>query len=98
MPAQMTTEQPTVIAENSTALKRYLTRHPSITFLLMGFSFLLVGLLSLNLVYLFHANLEFIINNGVMGLRDGGLQQLIELLVSGYLGMALYVLFKACEK
>lgn len=85
-------------SHRSTALKRFLARHPLLTFFLMGISFLLVGLISLNMIYLFHANLEFIINNGLMGLRDGGLHQLLELTVTGYLGMALYVLFKACEK
>jgi hypothetical protein len=90
--------KPAALNNRSTALKRFLTRHPVITFILMGISFLLVGLISLNLVYMFHANLEFILDNGVMALREGGLHQFVELTVSGYLGMALYSLFKACEK
>jgi hypothetical protein len=91
-------DKPPRPARSSTALKRYLTRHPFLAFLLMGITFLAVGLISLNMIYMFRANLEFVINNGLMGLRDGGLQQLVELLVTGYLGMALFVLFKACEK
>jgi hypothetical protein len=86
------------VGPQSTALKRYLSGHPIIAFLLMGLSFLMVGLISLNLIYLFHANIEFVLENGLMGLRDGGLLQFLQLLISGYLGMALYALFKACEK
>ena len=80
------------------ALKRFLQRHPVATFLLMGLSFLSVGLVSLNLVHLFRANIGYIIDYGVMGLREGGFEQFMGLLLSGYLGMALYVLFKVCEK
>ena len=84
--------------DRSTALKRFLSRHPVLAFIFMGISFLLVGLISLNMIYMFHANIEFIIDHGVMALRDGGLHQLLELVVTGYVGMALFVLFKACEK
>jgi hypothetical protein len=91
-------DKPVAANDRATALKRFLARHPFVTFMLMGLTFLLVGLISLNLIYLFNANLEFVINNGVMGLRDGGLLQLVELVTTGYLGMALYVLFKTCEK
>ena len=82
----------------STRLKSFLTRHPVVTFLLMGVSFLFVGLVSLNLIYFFHANIELLLEYGWLGLQDGGLQQMIELLLSGYFGMAFYVLFKTCEK
>jgi hypothetical protein len=81
-----------------TRFKRFLAHHAALTFLLMGASFLVFGLVSLNLIYFFHANIELLLEYGWMGLRDGGLQQLFELLLSGYLGMAFYVLFKACEK
>jgi len=95
----MTAMQPAASdSKQTTLLKTLLIRHPWVAFLLMGASFLITGLITLNLIYLFHANIEFVIANGIMGLRDGGLQQLGELLISGYLGMAFYVLFKACEK
>jgi hypothetical protein len=32
----------------------------------------------------------------VMALKDGGLLQLVELIVTGYLSIAFYVLFKGC--
>ena len=85
-------------AASPTRLKCFLQQHPVITFLLMGVSFLGFGLVSLNLIYFFHANIELLLEYGWMGLKDGGLQQLSELLVSGYFGMAFYVLFKVCEK
>jgi hypothetical protein len=95
----MTVTQPALSdGKQITAFKRLLVRNVWLAFLLMGASFLATGLISLNLIYLFHANIEFVIENGIMGLRDGGLLQFLELLVSGYLGMALYVVFKACEK
>jgi hypothetical protein len=95
----MTDAQPPLSnGKQITAFKRLLTRHVWLAFVLMGASFLITGLISLNLIYLFHANIEFVIENGVMGLRDGGLLQFLELLVSGYLGMAFFVVFKACEK
>lgn len=81
-----------------TRLKSFLRRHPVLTFLLMGISFLMFGLVSLNLIYFFHANIELLLEYGWLGLKDGGLQQTIELLLSGYFGMAFYVLFKTCEK
>lgn len=84
--------------ENGTAFKRYLARYPVATFFLMGLSFLAVGLLSLNLIYMFSANFQYILSYGVMGLLDGGLVQLGELLLTGCLGIALYLVFKACEK
>ncbi|TAK90908.1 MAG: hypothetical protein EPO06_06170 [Burkholderiaceae bacterium] len=82
----------------ATALKKFLMRHPLLTFVLMGASFLVFGLISLNLIYIFHANLELLLEHGQMALWDGGLQQLIELLVSGYLALMFYLLFKLCEK
>ena len=95
----MTAAQPTLNGgKQSTPFKRLLVHNVWLAFILMGASFLITGLISLNLIYLFHANIEFVIENGVMGLRDGGLLQFLELLVSGYLGMAFFVVFKACEK
>jgi len=83
---------------SSTSLKKFLVRHPLFTFLLMGGCFLVMGIISLNLVYLFHANFEFISEYGVMALREGGLIQFIGLAGSGYVALVFYVLFKACEK
>jgi hypothetical protein len=84
--------------DSNTGLKYFLARHPALTFFLMGFSFLLMGLISLNLIYLFSANFDYIREYGIMGLREGGLEQFIGLLLSGFAALALYIFFKACEK
>jgi len=73
-----------------------LTR-PGLTFLVMGLSFFGFGIGSLNLFYILRANAGFLIENGLMGLADGGLRQLVELLATGYLSLASYAIFKACE-
>jgi hypothetical protein len=78
-------------------LKNFLERHLVVTFLLLGLSFGLFGLVSFNLIYLFKANLALFIDYGVMVIGDGALQQLVELVCYGYLGLAAYVLFKTCE-
>jgi hypothetical protein len=52
---------------------------------------------SFNLVVLFMANFRFLSEHGLLALQSGGLRQLIELVAGGYLSVALYVCFKACE-
>ncbi len=85
-------------ASHGTALKRFLMRHPLLTFVVMGLSFLLFGLVSLNLIHIFQASIELLLEYGRMALWDGGLQQLLELLLSGYFALAFYIAFKVCEK
>jgi hypothetical protein len=67
------------------------------TFLVMGLAFFAFGAGSLNLFYLLKANAGLLAEHGWQALMDGGLQQLLELLVTGYLSLAAYVVFKACE-
>ena len=67
------------------------------TFLVLGISFMAFGAGSLNLFYVFKANFNLLVDYGWMALMDGGAQQLLELLVSGYASMAAYVVFKVCE-
>ena len=52
---------------------------------------------TLNLFYVLRANIELIGRHGWMAVMDGGAQQLLELLVTGYLSLAAYVVFKVCE-
>ena len=66
------------------------------TFLLMGVFGGLFGLSSYNLLMLFTANFQFITTYGLMAARDGGVLQLVQLIVYGYLSLAFYVLFKGC--
>ncbi len=68
-----------------------------LSFVVLGMSFFSFGVGSLNLFYLLRANTSLVLDNGWMALADGGAQQLLELLVTGYLSMAAYVVFKACE-
>jgi hypothetical protein len=65
-------------------------------FLMMGVFGGLSAITSYNLVVLFVANLGFISQYGVMALREGGLVQLAELVVYGYLSIGFYILFKGC--
>jgi len=64
----------------------------------MGVFFFLFGVVSLNLVYLFKANIELILAHGWIALADGAAIQFLELVVFGYLSALLFVGFKVCEK
>ena len=59
--------------------------------------FLVFGLGSYNIVMLFSANATLIANYGWQALMDGAALQFVELIVSGYLSMSAYVIFKVCE-
>jgi hypothetical protein len=74
-----------------------LRERPLLAFLLMGLSFVLFGLTSLNLIYLVKANISLFLEYGWMVVRDGALRQLFELLAYGYLSLLFYVVFKCCE-
>ncbi|MDB5814815.1 MAG: hypothetical protein JWM03_1044 [Rhodocyclales bacterium] len=74
-----------------------LRKRPMLAFVLMGLSFVLFGLTSLNLIYLFKANINLFLDYGWMVVRDGALRQLFELLAYGYLSLVFYVVFKCCE-
>ena len=74
-----------------------LRERPLLAFLLMGLSFVLFGLTSLNLIYLLKANISLFLEYGWMVVRDGALRQLFELLAYGYLSLLFYVVFKCCE-
>lgn len=75
----------------------WLSRHWLCTFVLMGLCFFAFGALSLNLIYLLKTNIGLFLDYGIMVVEDGALQQLLELLGNGYLALAFYLLFKACE-
>jgi hypothetical protein len=66
-------------------------------FLAMGLSFFVFGACSLNLFFLLKANTALIVDHGWMALADGGAVQLVELLVTGYISMVAYLVFKVCE-
>jgi hypothetical protein len=81
-----------------TWLYAFLLKRWWLTFILMGVSFVLFGLVTLNLLHTLSANLEFLSSYGFEAVRDGGLLQLVELVGSGYVAAASYVFFKLCEK
>ena len=76
----------------------FLYRHAWLTFILMGLSFLLFGFYSVNLFVLLKANIELILQYGMMAMADGAAQQLAELLFAAYLSMLFFLGFKVCEK
>jgi hypothetical protein len=75
-----------------TVLQRYW-----LCFVVMGLSFLGFGIGTLNLIYVFQANANLLITHGWQVLWDGGLLQLLEILVTGYVSLLAYIVFKACE-
>jgi uncharacterized membrane protein YidH (DUF202 family) len=80
-----------------TWLVNVLWKRTSLTFLLMGVSFLLFGVMTVNIFMLLKANLDLYVNYGAMVIADGALLQLAELIGYGYFSMLFYVIFKACE-
>ena len=77
---------------------RFLATYWWLTFLLMGVSFVLFGLASLNLIQLLMANFDFLARHGLVAVREGALLQLLELVASGYGAAVCYLVFKLCEK
>ena len=68
-----------------------------LTFLVMGLAFFVFGAGTYNLVMLFKANVALVADYGWQALMDGAARQFVELVVTGYLSLAAYVVFKACE-
>jgi hypothetical protein len=66
-------------------------------FIVMGISFFGFGIGTLNLIYVFQANAQLLVTHGLQALWDGGLQQLVEILATGYASLFAYIVFKACE-
>ena len=75
---------------------RFVLSRRWLTFIVMGLAFFLFGAGTVNLFMLFRENADFIARYGWEALMDGAARQLIELLVSGYVSMVAYVVFKAC--
>ena len=67
------------------------------TFLVMGLSFFVFGLGTLNLFMLLKANAELLSAYDWQAVMDGGLRQLAELLLTGYLSLVACLAFKTCE-
>jgi hypothetical protein len=68
-----------------------------LTFLVMGLAFFVFGVGTYNIFMLLNANIDLIANYGWLALTEGAARQFVELIVSGYLSMTAYVVFKTCE-
>ena len=66
-------------------------------FFLAGVFAALFAWSSFNLFQLALANLRYLEQFGGMALFEGGLRQLVEIVLTGYLSLAFYLGFKACE-
>jgi hypothetical protein len=82
----------------TTAFYRLLRRHAWLAFLLLGASFGLFGLMTLNLFYVFGAAWDGLLANDGDAAMEGMPMQLAELIFSAYAAVAFSVLFKVCEK
>ena len=78
-------------------LQRVVLKRRWATFVVMGLSFLVFGIGSLNLFYVARASINFVLEHGWVALMDGAALQLLEIVVTGYFCIAAYVLFKTCE-
>ncbi|MET3106496.1 hypothetical protein AAKU67_001208 [Oxalobacteraceae bacterium GrIS 2.11] len=83
--------------QNHTRLFYWLVKHYVATYFLMVGLFLAFGLLSLDLVKYVSANANYLLETGLMGLLDGGLTQLIELILTSLFAVLAYLGFKLCE-
>ena len=68
-----------------------------LVFVLAGALFMGFGAVSYNLFRLLQANIWLFAEHGLMVVADGALEQLLELLLMGYLSLLLWVGFKTCE-
>ncbi|MGB7904241.1 MAG: hypothetical protein WCF43_06075 [Steroidobacteraceae bacterium] len=67
------------------------------TFVVLCLAFFVFGVGTLNLFMLLSANVELLYEYGWQAVMDGGLRQLVELLATGIISMAAYLVFKTCE-
>lgn len=67
------------------------------TFMVLGISFLFFGACTVNLGQLLMSNSRLWREYGWQAAMDGAVWQLAELVSTGYVGMAAYVVFKTCE-
>ena len=81
----------------NTLFQRVVLARLWLTFVVLGLSFLAFGVGTLNIGLLLMANVHLLSEYGWQAIMDGALRQLLELVATGYLSIAAYVVFKACE-
>ena len=81
----------------SALFRRWVLSRLWLTFVVLGISFFVFAASTVNLGRLFMANADYLRAYGWLAVMDGALRQLAELVVTGYLSAAAYVIFKTCE-
>jgi hypothetical protein len=76
---------------------RVVLSRPWLTFIVMGLAFFVFGVTTLNLFMLLKANADLLNEYGWQAVMDGGFQQLVELVATGYASLLFYLVFKVCE-
>ena len=81
-------------------MKRFfdITRYPGLfIFVLAGVSLAVVACATYNLLNLSMANLAFLRKHGLVALTSGGLVQFVQIVLSGIVALAFFLLYKICE-
>ncbi len=81
----------------NTLFQRLVLSRLWLTFVVLGLSFFAFGAGTVNLGRLFMANAQLLGEYGWQAVMDGALRQLLELVVTGYVSVAAYVVLKTCE-
>ncbi len=81
-----------------TKIITYLSRSPFSTLCVMTFCFLAFGYFSLNLFFLFQANIGAIRQFGWLILKEGAALQLLIILLNAFMSVIFYSLWKVCER
>ena len=79
------------------AFRRVVLARRWLSFIVLCLGFAIFGSSTLNLFMLLRANIELVAQHGAMALMDGALRQFFELSATLVVGMAGYIVFKACE-
>lgn len=80
-----------------TLFQRWVLSRVWLTFVVLGLSFFVFGACTVNLGLQLMSNAVFLGKYGWLAVMDGALAQLAELLITGYIGLCAYVVFKTCE-
>ncbi|MGH1487742.1 MAG: hypothetical protein ACRBCI_16140 [Cellvibrionaceae bacterium] len=79
-------------------LTSYLARSPFSTLCIMAISFLGFGYFSLNLFFLFQANISVIKEFGLLVLQEGAAIQLLTIIFNTFMSVIFYSSWKVCER
>lgn len=80
------------------SLISYFARSPFSLLCVMTISFLGFGYFSINLFLIFKSNIELINRHGLMAMKDGAALQLLMLLLTAFVSVVFYSLWKVVER